>query len=235
MSIDLHGLLAPYALDALDADERSGFEAHLDQCETCQAELPGLVETLGRVGESESATPPPALRTSVLAAVSTMPQQRPVVSLDSRRRLRRSLPQLVAAAAVVAALAGGGFAAIEHDNVSDMRADQARVTAVIGAADATTASGAVSTGGTLRVISSKSEGAAVVSGSSLDQLPSDRVYQLWTMHHGIPKAAGMLGTSGGMVYVPKLGDAVAVAVTVEPKGGSKEPTTEPVAVTDLAT
>ncbi|RYJ05502.1 MAG: hypothetical protein EON52_11235 [Actinomycetales bacterium] len=235
MSNDLHGLLAPYALDALDADERSGFESHLDQCETCQAELPGLVETLSRVGESESATPPPALRSSVLAAVSTMPQQRPVVSLDSRRRLRRTLPQLVAAAAVVAAMVGGGFAAIEHDNVSDMRADQERVTAIISAADATTTSGNVSTGGTLRVISSKSHSAAVVSGSSLKELPGDKVYQLWTMHHGIPKDAGLLGTKDGMVYVPKLGDAVAVAVTVEPQGGSKEPTGEPVAVTDLAT
>lgn len=233
MTIDLHSLLAAYTLDALDADERSTFEAHLHQCETCQDELPGLVETLGRVAESESETPPPALRSSVLAAVSTMPQQRPIVSLDSRRRLRRSVPQLVAAAAVVAALAGGGFAAIEHQTVSDMRADQARVTAVIGASDANTASGVVSTGGTLRIISSKSHGAAVVSGSSMEKLPDDKVYQLWTMHNGIPKAAGLLGSSGGMVYVSKLGEAQAVAVTVEPKGGSKHPTTAPVSMTSL--
>ena len=39
MSADLHSLLAPYALDALDDEERTRFEAHLDQCTDCQAEL----------------------------------------------------------------------------------------------------------------------------------------------------------------------------------------------------
>ena len=42
MSVDLHQLIAPYALDALEADDRSRFEAHLALCEQCRVELVGL-------------------------------------------------------------------------------------------------------------------------------------------------------------------------------------------------
>ena len=36
---DLHDLAAPYALDALDDDDRRAFEAHLRECEQCRTEL----------------------------------------------------------------------------------------------------------------------------------------------------------------------------------------------------
>ena len=44
---DLHELAAPYALDAVDADERVAFETHLRECERCRAELASLRETVG--------------------------------------------------------------------------------------------------------------------------------------------------------------------------------------------
>lgn len=233
MSTDLHSLLAPYVLDALDADERASFELHLQQCETCAAELPGFIETMGLVGESNATAPPAALRTSVLEAVRSTPQQRPVPSLSERRNLRRRLPQLVAAAAVLAAVAGGGFAIVERDQVNDLQAGQDRMASVLTAADATTVSEPVSTGGALRVIASKSRGAAVVSGSALKQLSEDRVYQLWTMRDGKPTSAGLIGRSDGMVFVPSIRHADAFAVTVEPRGGSKQPTTVPLAMTAM--
>ena len=42
MADDLHKLSAPYALDALDGDDRARFEEHLAGCEQCRGELAGL-------------------------------------------------------------------------------------------------------------------------------------------------------------------------------------------------
>jgi anti-sigma-K factor RskA len=47
---DLHELLAAYALDALDADERRAFEEHLAGCEPCRADLAQLTGTVGALG-----------------------------------------------------------------------------------------------------------------------------------------------------------------------------------------
>ena len=44
MSSDPHDLLAAYALDALDDDERERFERHLPDCEECSEQLALLRE-----------------------------------------------------------------------------------------------------------------------------------------------------------------------------------------------
>jgi anti-sigma factor RsiW len=44
MSEELHSLVAPYALDALDATDERSFEEHLALCERCRGELAGLRE-----------------------------------------------------------------------------------------------------------------------------------------------------------------------------------------------
>ena len=62
MTQDPHSLLAPYALDALDQDERAAFEAHLDRCSDCQTELGGFVATAGRLGSADESAPPAPLR-----------------------------------------------------------------------------------------------------------------------------------------------------------------------------
>ncbi len=62
MTTDLHSLMAPYALDALDPDERLRFENHVEQCPTCRSELAGSQAAAARLGEAEHRTPPPGLR-----------------------------------------------------------------------------------------------------------------------------------------------------------------------------
>ncbi|WP_329408332.1 anti-sigma factor [Streptomyces sp. NBC_00704] len=85
---DPHSLAAPYALDALEADERRRFERHLKGCDRCSAEVRELAEDAVRLAWSTAAPPPAAMRERVLAAVQRTPQE------ASRAPLREHAPQL---------------------------------------------------------------------------------------------------------------------------------------------
>jgi anti-sigma-K factor RskA len=230
---DLHTLAAPYALDALDAHERARFEAHLDQCEECRDELAGFHLTAVRLAEAESDVPPPALRDRLLAEIGTTAQEHPVVtSLAQHGRLRRAVPRLLVAASVLVAAGAVGGYVVERDRAQDLRADTERLGAVMVAEDATMLDGSVRTGGSMRIVASPSHDAAVVMGTGLKQLDDGHVYQVWGMRDGQAHSLGVLGHGAGMVFVKSLGTNEAFAVTVEPDGGSAEPTTPPVASMD---
>lgn len=228
MTTDVHSLLAPYALDALDADDRARFEAHLEQCDDCRDELDGFVATAGRLGDAVSLTPPPDLRARVLGAVSSVPQQPPVVTvLHQRGRLPRVLPRIIAAAAVVIALAGVGGFIVERQHAQQLEARQDAITAVMTAPDASMRSSEVPDGGSLRMIASDDRGSAVLIATQLPAL-DDRTYQLWTLHDGEAVPQDTFGSSG-VVLVEALDAADSIAITIEPEGGSSAPTTDPIA------
>ncbi len=234
MTVDLHHLIAPYALDALEPDERSRFEAHLALCEQCRAELDGFQATAAHLGVAEATTPPPALRERLLAMASTTTQEHPVVTaLSQRTRARRMAPRLALAAAVAVAVVGiGGFVA-ERQRAEDLSADQARIAALMTAPDSTMTVDTASGGGTVRVIASESRNAAMVIGTSLPDLGDDRTYQVWHMQDGKPTSVGLIGHGPGMLYVDGIKGAEAYAVSVEPDGGSPKPTTDPIAATPV--
>jgi anti-sigma-K factor RskA len=229
MSTDLHSLLAPYALDALDPDERARFEAHLDQCADCQAEIAGFTATAVRLGDVVSHAPPPALRDRLLAEISTTPQQRPIVSsLAERRGLRRALPRLaVAAALLVGAVGVGGYVA-ERENAQDATSKNVAMSTVLGADDMTAESKAYESG-TIKLYSSPSSDAAVIIAKDLPNPGKDKVYQVWMVKDANPTSQGTFTTGGEMVMEGVAGSDH-IALTVEPKGGSKEPSSAPVAI-----
>lgn len=234
MSVDLHHLIAPYALDALEPDDRSRFEAHLAQCEQCRVELVGFLATTARLGEAEAMAPPQGLRERLLAMAGSTAQEHPVVSaLSQRRGIRRVAPRLALAAAVAAAVVGiGGFVA-EHQRAEDLSAERSRVVSVMTADDGIMTVKPASDGGNVRVIASKSHDAAVVLGESLPTLDDGRTYQVWHMEDGKPTSVGLLGRGPGMLYVDSIKGAEAYAVSIEPAGGSPQPTTAPIAATPI--
>jgi anti-sigma-K factor RskA len=232
-TLDLHTLAAPYSLDALDAHERARFEAHLDQCAECRAEVAGFHLTAVRLAEAEADTPPPALRERLLADIASTAQEHPVVtSLAQHGRLRRAAPRLLVAASVLVAAGAVGGYVVERDRAEELRADTQQIGAVMVADDATMLDGSVRTGGSMRIVASPSHDAAVVMGTGLKQLDDEHVYQVWGMRDGEPHSLGVLGHGAGMVFVESLGTNDEFAVTVEPTGGSQEPTTPPVASMD---
>ena len=105
MEAGIHELTAGYALDALDQDERSAYEAHLTHCEQCQQELASFWTTTDALAVAASGPEPsPALRERILADIRAEPLQN-VVPFEPRRR--RVAPVLGAVAAVAAVVALG--------------------------------------------------------------------------------------------------------------------------------
>ena len=71
---------------------------------------------------------------------------------------------------------------------------------------------------------------AIVHGLKLKPVPAGRAYQLWFIKDGAPvPSVTFKPESGGRVRVesipvPADGDVSAAAITVEPEGGSAQPT-----------
>ncbi|MDR7086885.1 anti-sigma factor RsiW [Aeromicrobium panaciterrae] len=228
MTEDLHSLIAPYSLDALDPAERARFEAHLTQCTSCQSELSGFVATAARLGDVESMAPPAGLRDRLMSEVSTTRQERPTVVALNQSRLRRTLPRLAMAAAFLVGAVGVGGFLNERDNAHDLRAQSETITSIVSADDAETIDKTFDGGGHVRMISSAETDAAFITAKDLPGLEDGKVYQVWVVTDDSPASQGYFATSGEMV-MEDLDGADRIAITVEPKGGSKQPTTAPIA------
>jgi anti-sigma-K factor RskA len=100
---DVHELAPAYALDALAADEREEFEAHLPGCRRCRDELDALRETVGVLAlAAEGPAPAASLRDRILVAAREEPPT--VVALRPRRTRLYAATAIAAAACVGLAL-----------------------------------------------------------------------------------------------------------------------------------
>ena len=68
MTTDLHTLLAPYSLDALESVENARFEAHLAECEGCTGYLEDMRRLIGTLDRVPEPAPDPATREALLRA-----------------------------------------------------------------------------------------------------------------------------------------------------------------------
>ncbi|MEU2567557.1 anti-sigma factor [Streptomyces althioticus] len=256
---DPHSLAAPYALDALDPAERVRFERHLRSCYRCAAEVRDLAEDAVRLAWSTAAPAPPALRDRVLAAVRTTaqepapqegararePQLPPHVwgaAPPPRARGRRRAVLLVpfATATAAAALVVASLFAVQAGRTQDELAaerDRAREIAhVLAAPDARASSGRDVRGRTIGVIASVSVRGAVVTLGGYDDPPEGRVRQLWLMdREGRPRSLGLFEGDTPLVASGLDPASTSLAVTVEPDGGSPQPTGQPVVQLALKT
>jgi hypothetical protein len=159
----------------------------------------------------------------------TVTPSAPAVAVQPREPTRTSrLLWLAAAAAVVAVI--GVLAAItirQQDRIADLQAQNGRVIEVITAPDAELVYVPVATGGSGTIVSSREFGKAVVTMTGLPKLSDTLIYELWLMGPGSVKPAGLIDVSSGPQLL-NLGDAAEIGPTVEPDGGSKQPTSKPV-------
>ncbi|WNI25733.1 anti-sigma factor [Streptomyces sp. ITFR-16] len=250
----LHTLTGAYALHALPESERRDFERHLGDCEACSVEVRELSETATRLGLAVSATPPRELRERVLTEIATVRQEPPsggrgVRSGSTGRGVRGGparWPRFALAASLVAAAGFGGVAVWQHQEAQDAQ-ETARATQrqseqlaqVLAAPDAQSSSGTLKDGAKGTVVVSKSQDRAVFLASGLAEAPSGKVYQLWfdddgTMRPaGLMKAAGPSSTTYTTLLDGPVDGATGMGITVEPAGGSAQPTSEPLALMHL--
>ncbi|HWM36118.1 MAG TPA: anti-sigma factor [Streptomyces sp.] len=258
-SAELHTLTGAYAVHALPDAEREEFERHLAACPSCDREVRELRATADRMGLAVSTTTSPEMRSRVLRRIADVRQEPPKVTGDSRpsrpgrdgggggggqgRRLR-ALPRFALAACLAAAAAFGGVAVWQYDSAQDAReqAEQSRqqqqeLARVLAAPDAkTTSSSKLPGGATGSVVVSRERDRAAFLASGMGAPPSGKVYQLWFADGDKMRSAGLMesaGDSDAVLMEGDVGAASAMGVTVEPAGGSRQPTTEPLALMKL--
>ncbi|HEX8864813.1 MAG TPA: anti-sigma factor, partial [Lentzea sp.] len=103
-----------------------------------------------------------------------------------------------------------------------------QLNSLISAPDAKTVSRPASNGGRGIAVFSSQQGKVLFLATDLPALPSDRSYQLWVVEGTGPHSAGVLNADGGPVVLDLVEGAEKLALTVEPRGGSALPTTDPV-------
>lgn len=228
---DVHALSGAYAIDALDDIERAQFERHLAECPECRAEVDSLREAAALLPETTTAVPGDALRERVLAGITTV-RPLPPLTVEAPRRRRFRPAALVAAAAAVIAL-GAGAVVWQPWADDTSQAPAVTVADVLEAADAEEYVKEFPDGSTATLVRSPSLNKAVIVTDDMAPPPDGKVYELWLDHEGIGMVPAGLMPEQPDVTMMLEGDpatAVGFGVTVEPDGGSEEPTGEPVAV-----
>ena len=90
---EIHGATGSYVLNALDASELDEFEAHLAVCPTCSQEVIEFCETAAELSLlATTVAPPPALKTSIMSAISGVRVLPPDAAVPAPNALPSSAP-----------------------------------------------------------------------------------------------------------------------------------------------
>jgi len=244
--IDPSTLKGSYALGAVDPDEVAAFEKHLAEHAETRNEATELSDTAVLLGLAVPPVAPPAsLKASLMAQLDATPQlpaetpaAQPAPPLlagpaETRARARwgaRPVVALASAAAVIGLIAGGGAIATSVFQ-NDQRQEQADLFAAINAASDSQRRSVELADGTATLVWSDDLSASALIVDGLDPLPSDKDYELWYIGESGIRSAGILAADGSRTWRVLEGSMEAgdiVGVTVEPRGGSEQPTTDPI-------
>jgi hypothetical protein len=253
---ELHTLTGAYAVDALARHERAEFERHLAECEACALEVRELAATAARLGLAAAEPAPPRMKDDVMRLIANVRQEPPSLAEQPRataRAMRRRVRQparrrgrFVLAACLAAAAALGGVAVWQQQQLGDLRqenrqtqAQAEQISRVLAAPDAVTTSAKLSGGASGTVVVSRSQDRAVFFAHGMPALSGSRVYQLWYADGGTMRSAGLMpqpsggDTTQAVLLQGAVDGASGMGITVEPAGGSPQPTSEPLALMEF--
>ncbi len=232
---ELRSLLGAFALGAVDTNEREQVEEFVLDDHDARTELHQLEHAVAWLGHA-SPRPTAASWDAIRAEMNRdLHREVPTNVSDIRgqrdheisgRTIRegggwRRVTAIAAAAALVVGISVAVTQVIDSDSTT--------TTATAVAMRAPDGNAVVK----LRVGPS---GSGTIAASTLRAAPAGHEYQLWTQPNAKTpmQSAGLLGRvphAGLPIHVPKR--SARLAISIEPTGGSAEPTTEPVAVSAL--
>ncbi|MFQ6397975.1 anti-sigma factor domain-containing protein [Nocardia sp. KC 131] len=239
---DLLALAYPYALDAITDNERQRIEHQREMADRVTATefdltVAGVHETLAALTVVDSVRPPAALEDRLMRALAGT-----VTAIDGHRSppahvLRRQsisrLHWLAAAVAVVIAIAVGTVA-ITSRHIDSPGGESITAHMIEQQPDMRTRTTRMATGGLLEVSSSASLSAAAVTFREVPDPVIGRSYQIWLVPiGGTPHSAAVLDAPPGQPLVTRFEAVETLAVTIEPAGGSPQPTSTPIASINL--
>jgi anti-sigma-K factor RskA len=229
---DVAALISAHALGVLEPDQAALAEEHIAASDDCRRAYEDALETAAALALAVDDSEPPAeLRGRILAAARAerpAAVRSPVRVPAPRRGLR------LAALGVAAAIAFALIAVSQHDSASSARDRERALVAIVSAPDARIVPLAPTAGGAPggRVIVSNGRAALV---SSLRPPPPGRTYQAWGLRPGgaAPVPLPTFSHSGAVLILNGIGSYSGVGVTVEPSGGSQQPSSAPFVVASL--
>ena len=237
---DPHSLSGAYALDALEPGaERDRFTRHLDRCPSCASEVRGFREVGTAMAFAATTEPPAGLRDRVLAAAARTRQLPPDIRTHARPRRTRTrvawvpwLSGVVATASIVVAVLFGFAQTHTRDELNQVRAENQAISLLLSAPKAKLLTYPVTHGGTATVVLAADRHELAVVTTGLPALPPGKVYQLWLIGKPAITSAGLLPPAKDGRTPPVLATGVVkgdtLGLTVEPAGGSAQPTTKPI-------
>jgi anti-sigma-K factor RskA len=219
-----------YVLGALSETERQEVEEYLAAHPERQAEVEELGAVAGLLALSpQEHEPPPQLRSRILEAVG----EEAMHAGEDRRSAFAwiwellSVRNLALGAAALLVVGLFSWSMLLREEVQDLQASQQRTIVLEGSgvAEEVRAEVVVLEGGR-----------AVLMAENMPPVPEDRTMQIWVIEDDNPKPGGLFEPDDKMVAVAithPLRGADAIAVTVEPDGGSRKPTSHPMLTAKL--
>ncbi|WP_378146244.1 anti-sigma factor [Cnuibacter sp. UC19_7] len=183
----------------------------------------------------------PTLPADSVPASGTPATASPAEQRAQRRWFSRPAVLLGGVAAAAALLLGGGVVGsaitTSVSDTSAVTASAEQLAAITSAPDSKSARSTMEDGSSATVVWSESMGRSAVLVDGLSALPSDRTYEAWYVGADQVVAAGTFQAGDSTTWHVLDGtmtQGAAIAVTVEPAGGSDQPTSVPILVVESA-
>lgn len=244
---DMLDAVAVYALGALPADQAKTVREHLTTCPECRREYSDMAPAATALGYAAEACENP--RTGTIAPPSPLLKKRIMQQVRPNVGEMRAVRPIVWPAYAVAAACLVVILITSIVNISlneELHSSQTTTAQLNANKTELVRELALQRLEMADLISPDSERFAVANGEvvkhgsrlyiAMDALPAPprgKVYQAWTLHAGaklMSPSVTFVPNTGGVAVVPVPGNAssvVAVAVSIEPEGGSKQPTSKP--------
>lgn len=230
-----------YAIGALDAEEAAALESHLRTCASCRDELAGY----RLVSDSLLTAVPPKPPSAALR--KRLQNRLPGAQKPSRPRLAWTFSQWPVGLAFAVLLILNLFTLVQLQGI---RAQQAGLLRRVGNAQVALAMLSYPGVQTLPVSGENVSGTllldadrntAVLVAWNLPELPAGQTYQVWLVEpDGGRVSAGIFRPESGQPYTTeaiastqRLADFTGIGITIEPAGGSDQPTGERVLKVDF--
>ena len=244
-----------YVLGALPEEERLSFEEYLVAHPERQAEIDELGAVAGLLAFSPpEQAPSPELRSRVMEMVEAEAQPRRVTRRSVSARIGdylsvRSLALGAAALLVIGLLSWNvllqgqvedlqGRVQDAQGQVQDLQVqvEDAQDRQQIRQSPTIELEGSWADQGANAEVASINENQVILVARNMPSVPEDRTCQIWVISEDVPKPSGLFQPDGNMTATPitnSITKADVIAVTVEPAGGSEQPTSDPVLLAEL--
>ena len=228
-----------YVLGALPEEERLSFEDYLAAHPERQAEVDELGAVAGLLAFSPpEQEPSPELRSRVMEVVEAGPRRVGGRSTFARVGDYLSLRSLALGAAALLVIGLLSWNVVLQGQVEDLQAqvEDAQDQQQTQQSPTISLEGSWADQGANAVVASIHKNQVILVAKDMPSVPEDRTCQIWVISNDVPKPSGLFQPDGNMMATPitnSIAQADVIAVTVEPAGGSEQPTSDPVLLAEL--